>query len=348
MADIFFSYASQDKHRIKVVVDSLEGQGWTVWWDRDIPPGSRFDQVIEEELDAAKCIIVAWSEHSVVSEWVKNEASAALERGLLVPILIDDVRIPLAFRRIQAAHLANWKGESEHEELGLLFRTIDGIIRGTQGDRVSDPAMEEIPAKSPHIEAIIPGTGKRNRQAKPTKKTRQVHSKDADSAKRSNNVVSKTPGDALVHGPAFESGVRTFLISEKIRTSLRNCLPQDGLYVDPEIPPEKLANATRSSGVPPTEHILGLIDCTVFGSSKNCLLFGSKGIYFHNGLNGSPIGPGAITYDEFPNQEFRIAFFKGISLGDNRFLDSSGSPVPRDKIQMMLVSIREIVGGNIS
>ena len=97
MSDIFISYSSQDRNRILPLVEVLEQQGWSVWWDRKIPIGKTWDQVIEEAIDAAKCVVVVWSETSVSREWVKIEASEAHRRKILVPVMIDDVRIPLAF-----------------------------------------------------------------------------------------------------------------------------------------------------------------------------------------------------------------------------------------------------------
>jgi hypothetical protein len=58
MSEIFISYSSSDRARIQTLVKALEGQGWSVWWDRDIPPGNTYDRVIEEELKTAKCVIV--------------------------------------------------------------------------------------------------------------------------------------------------------------------------------------------------------------------------------------------------------------------------------------------------
>ena len=34
MADIFVSYASDDRDRVQSLVEALEAEGWTVWWDR--------------------------------------------------------------------------------------------------------------------------------------------------------------------------------------------------------------------------------------------------------------------------------------------------------------------------
>lgn len=79
---------------------ALEQQGWSVWWDRNIPPGRTFDQVIEEAIDTAKCLLVLWSKESVASEWVKTEAAEGARRRILGPVLIDEVAIPLEFRRI--------------------------------------------------------------------------------------------------------------------------------------------------------------------------------------------------------------------------------------------------------
>ena len=65
MADIFISYASEDRSRVEPLAHSLEDHGWSVWWDRTIPPGKSFDQVIQEAITAAKCVVVLWSEKSI-------------------------------------------------------------------------------------------------------------------------------------------------------------------------------------------------------------------------------------------------------------------------------------------
>ena len=102
MAEIFISYAREDRQHAEQLSRVLEALGWSVWWDRIIPAGRPFDEVIEEAIEAAKCIIVLWTEKSVRSDWVRTEATEGVARGILIPILLEDVRIPLAFRRIQA------------------------------------------------------------------------------------------------------------------------------------------------------------------------------------------------------------------------------------------------------
>ncbi len=128
MADIFLSYSSEDRERIRPLIQSLEQRGWSVWWDRKIPPGKTYDQVIEQALDEARCVVVVWSQSSVQSDWVKVEADEGMNRKILVPVLIDEARIPLAYRRIQAARLIGWQGESSHHELESLFGAIFAIL----------------------------------------------------------------------------------------------------------------------------------------------------------------------------------------------------------------------------
>lgn len=130
MADIFISYASVDRARAQILAEALPKHGWSVWWDRNIPPGKTFSQVIKEELEAAKCVIVVWSKTSVASEWVEIEAAEAKQRKVLVPALIDDVAkaIPLEFRRMQAAWLADWQGESTHPEFHKLVEAVATVL----------------------------------------------------------------------------------------------------------------------------------------------------------------------------------------------------------------------------
>lgn len=69
-------------------------------------------------------MVVLWSTHSVESEWVKNEAAVATERGVLVPALLDNVKLPLEFRRKQTADLIGWEGTPSH---GGFHALCEGI-----------------------------------------------------------------------------------------------------------------------------------------------------------------------------------------------------------------------------
>lgn len=59
MADIFFSYSREDLKRILSIVRPLKKQGFTIFWDRTIPAGKSWREVISGELEAARCVMVA-------------------------------------------------------------------------------------------------------------------------------------------------------------------------------------------------------------------------------------------------------------------------------------------------
>lgn len=132
MTDVFISYASEDRDRAAQLASALGTIGWTVWWDRKIITGQTFDHAIERELENAKSVIVLWSKHSIGSEWVRNEASAASERGVLVPATIESVKLPLEFRRKQTADLIDWKGETSDSGFRALCEGITNTIGGAQ------------------------------------------------------------------------------------------------------------------------------------------------------------------------------------------------------------------------
>jgi formylglycine-generating enzyme required for sulfatase activity len=128
LSDIFLSYSSTDRARAKPLAEELERAGWTVWWDPVILPGTRWARVIQAALDDARCVIVLWSRDSVHSEWVETEAGEGKQRGILVPALLDEVAIPLEFRRIQAANLVGWQGDTAHAEFGKLVRDVSAML----------------------------------------------------------------------------------------------------------------------------------------------------------------------------------------------------------------------------
>jgi pimeloyl-ACP methyl ester carboxylesterase len=141
MADVFVSYASQDRSKVVPLVRALETAGLSVWWDRDIDVGATFDREIEDQLARANCVLVIWSSASVESEWVREEAQEGLDRRILLPVRIDGCRLPLGFRRVQTADLLGWPGRRDGFD-ALLSRAL--ALVGERGDSESSPGPSGV------------------------------------------------------------------------------------------------------------------------------------------------------------------------------------------------------------
>jgi hypothetical protein len=64
-----------------------------------------------EVITQADAAIVLWSKHSVRSQWVVGEASAARDKGILVPVTLDGAELPLDFRTLHCIDLGRWSSE---------------------------------------------------------------------------------------------------------------------------------------------------------------------------------------------------------------------------------------------
>ena len=124
MSDVFVSYAREDRALVEPFVAMLEQQGWSVWWDREIDPGATFSRAIEQEISAARCVVVLWTQRSVESDWVHAEANEGLERRILFPVLLEETRVPLIFRTTQTSDLRGWPGNFDEHELGRLLDAL--------------------------------------------------------------------------------------------------------------------------------------------------------------------------------------------------------------------------------
>lgn len=155
MADIFISYARSDIATAQLLADALGRRGWTVFWDRHIPAGKRFDQVIAEELGAARCVIALWSKAGNQSEWVLEEADYAKRRHILTPARIEAVDPPFGFGRIHAADLICWTGDPSHSGFRQLIDDVTTLIGTTAKTEIEAPpeqssaATPQPPRKAP-------------------------------------------------------------------------------------------------------------------------------------------------------------------------------------------------------
>lgn len=129
MADLFLSYASEDRARIVPLVAALEDAGLSVWWDRLLISGPEFTNSIQAALHNARCVVVVWSQNSIGSGWVRDEAQEGLDRHCLVPCCIDDVRPPLGFRSLQTSQLIDWP--ERHDQLPRLLEGVSTCLCAT-------------------------------------------------------------------------------------------------------------------------------------------------------------------------------------------------------------------------
>jgi hypothetical protein len=128
MSDIFISYASEERDRVLPLVSALEKTGWSIFWDRTIPAGKTWRQVIGFEIRTCRSVLVVWTENSVTSEWVLEEAETGKRRGILIPVLLDNVEPPFGFGNIQAANLTAWNGDSLAPTFTHLVADITTIL----------------------------------------------------------------------------------------------------------------------------------------------------------------------------------------------------------------------------
>jgi hypothetical protein len=143
MADVFISYAREDQEQVKRLVEALEKLGLSVFWDRTIPVGQTWRMCIGNALNAASCVLVVWSRHSITSEWVPQEADEAKSRHVYIPVLLDSVIPPLGLRNTQAADLVSWNGDLSDPQFIQLKNAVTALVEQHKaGQRVRKTLSE--------------------------------------------------------------------------------------------------------------------------------------------------------------------------------------------------------------
>ena len=157
MADIFISYSREDREWVSKLADALQAEGYSVWWDWDLLVGKRYRETIETELQVCKATVVVWSQHSVHSDFVRDEAEEGQQRNILVPILKESVRPPAGFRQLQTADFSTWTGGTAHAEYQRMIKGLSHLIGrdGTSAAAHVDAAPAPS-APSPVVEPTRP------------------------------------------------------------------------------------------------------------------------------------------------------------------------------------------------
>lgn len=151
MTDIFISYSRNDAATARRFADALEAAGHKVWWDDALRSGDAFDEKIEQALRGAKAVVVLWSKTSVVSRWVRAEATLADRNKILVPVMIEPCERPIIFELTQTAELSHWKGDAA-DKAWLGF--VADIQRLVKKKRTRPATPKASPAPEPTLDDI--------------------------------------------------------------------------------------------------------------------------------------------------------------------------------------------------
>lgn len=141
---VFISYNHNDSNFAERLALELTRRDIKVWKDSwRISVGDSLIQKVQDGLEGASFLCVIFSNNSLASEWVKREITAGLLREieerkvLILPIVIDDCKLPLLIRD---KFYADFRGDFEEGLKKLLavlvpYYRIQDFGRASSDDR---------------------------------------------------------------------------------------------------------------------------------------------------------------------------------------------------------------------
>lgn len=163
MADVFISYAREDRAKADQIARGLQAMGLDCFWDTEIPPGQTWADYIEDKLSQCKVVIVLWSAHSTGSQWVREEARMGRDAGKLIPAMLDASPAPFGFGEVQAANLSTWRGEANHADWRRFSRAAFIAVKGegaeppsAQTEAFGSPPSTAQPRAHAGVEQLSP------------------------------------------------------------------------------------------------------------------------------------------------------------------------------------------------
>ena len=154
--DIFLSYNREDAATAKRFADAFAAEGLNVWWDTALRSGEAYDEVTEAALRGAKAVVVLWSPRSVVSRWVRAEATIADRCKTLVPVTIEPCERPIMFELTQTAELSHWSGDAGDRAWLAFLGDVRGFV-GREAETPSPTTEAPLSAAPTVQETLKPG-----------------------------------------------------------------------------------------------------------------------------------------------------------------------------------------------
>lgn len=147
---IFISYSHKDTDRVFPIIEDLSENGYRVWFDEGIDPGTEWDENIAAHMKECAGILAFVSENYLNSDNCKDELNYArdLGKGRII-IYLEEVELPagmaMRLNRIQAIHKYKYKKQEEfYDELrkAPMLKECD-VRSGDAAEEEAEPELKE-------------------------------------------------------------------------------------------------------------------------------------------------------------------------------------------------------------
>jgi len=141
MGEIFISHSSKDNDFTRDLADALIEAGLDIWVDfEDIQSGEEWLHAIQDNLDAAKTVVIVMSDNAQKSKWVEREALRAMDQKKPLHVaLIEDMPLPL--------HLVDLQYIDFTQEFAAPAKRLKAALRRTL--KKSSPSRKKILSPTP-------------------------------------------------------------------------------------------------------------------------------------------------------------------------------------------------------
>ena len=155
---IFISYSHRNSDLILPIVQRLQRDGYRVWFDDGIDPGSEWDENIAHRINNCSYLLAFLSEDYIKSQNCRDELSFARDKNkprLLV--YLDEVKLPdgmsMRLNRLQAVYWSKYRTEEAamqkiSEAKGIeVCREVPEPKAAPEAPKVSEAPAEPAPLK---------------------------------------------------------------------------------------------------------------------------------------------------------------------------------------------------------
>ena len=133
MTDLYITYSTRERNWVRQLVNALESEGYSVWWEHVAVLGDVIRPDSLNALAAAECVVAVWSPLAVDDYWVLQDAKHAQQSNKLFSVCHKPAELPSAFYLSDVANLKHWKcGDLNDDAYRSFISTLKNVVKPSQ------------------------------------------------------------------------------------------------------------------------------------------------------------------------------------------------------------------------